>query len=292
MQLDQLAAAENQARDTPSSGAVWLHLGRCRLEAELYKPALAALNMALALLPASDCSRAAEIQQLITEAEAAPMRVRGQLLHLTQLRTNTDEVLGMGTGAVVWDAGRVLAKYLEQQESSSMNGKQVLELGAGTGLTGIAAAMLGASVVLTDLSAVVPLIEQNIRANSAAIMQSSGSAIAKTIDWGSSFEETHQALGGWEFSCIVAADCLYNSDAIEPLTCLLVNLLQSCCTPNAHVLWCHKRRHQSVDAGVLRAWKLHHLEFCEVDNHSLHPMHREGSGCVTYKVSLTEGVQA
>ena len=45
---------------------------------------------------------------------------------------------------VVWDAALVLAHFLERNRSSfDLCGKRVLELGAGTGIVGLAAAALG-----------------------------------------------------------------------------------------------------------------------------------------------------
>lgn len=49
-------------------------------------------------------------------------------------------------GHVVWDAAIVLAKYLETKAFLKSNGlasKNVLELGAGTGIVGLVAATLG-----------------------------------------------------------------------------------------------------------------------------------------------------
>ena len=49
-------------------------------------------------------------------------------------------------GCVVWDAAMVLAKYLElghKTESFDIKGKKIIELGAGTGIVGLCAAVLG-----------------------------------------------------------------------------------------------------------------------------------------------------
>ena len=55
-----------------------------------------------------------------------------------------------GTGATVWPAAMVLLKYLEGNPHL-VEGKRVVDLGSGTGLTSLAAAILGAShVVCTD----------------------------------------------------------------------------------------------------------------------------------------------
>ncbi|KAF7353054.1 Protein-lysine N-methyltransferase EFM6 [Mycena venus] len=59
-----------------------------------------------------------------------------------------------GCGGVAWPAGEVLAQYLVKRGSNSLQGKNVLELGSGTGLVGLVAAMLGGTVCLTDQASV------------------------------------------------------------------------------------------------------------------------------------------
>jgi predicted nicotinamide N-methyase len=50
-----------------------------------------------------------------------------------------------------WPAAVVLARYLARHQATLVAGAVCLELGAGTGLVGTAAALLGAArVVLTD----------------------------------------------------------------------------------------------------------------------------------------------
>ena len=57
------------------------------------------------------------------------------------------EEASKGTGLITWDGAIVLAKYLETHPTI-VHRKRVLELGAGTGVAGVAAALLGASSVL------------------------------------------------------------------------------------------------------------------------------------------------
>lgn len=55
-----------------------------------------------------------------------------------------------GTGATVWPAAMIMLKYLEKNPLL-IRGKRVVDLGSGTGLTSLAAALLGANhVVCTD----------------------------------------------------------------------------------------------------------------------------------------------
>jgi len=86
-------------------------------------------------------------------------------------------------GATVWDAGLVLAKYFENTTTfpvGHFKGKRVLELGAGTGVVGIILAALGAKVLLTDRSHLLPLLRENIQTNKCERR-----AKAETLEWGS-----------------------------------------------------------------------------------------------------------
>jgi hypothetical protein len=53
------------------------------------------------------------------------------------------------TASSLWDCGVILAKYLEKHPAM-VYGKRVIELGAGKALPSVAAAALGAHVIVTD----------------------------------------------------------------------------------------------------------------------------------------------
>lgn len=76
-------------------------------------------------------------------------------------------------GVVVWDAALVLAHYLAAAVDRGrlrLAGARVLELGAGTGCAGLAAAALGAAeVVLTDRPQLLPLLRHNVEARCLAL---------------------------------------------------------------------------------------------------------------------------
>ncbi len=73
------------------------------------------------------------------------------------------ELKGLGTGTFVWPAAHVLAKFLEKRyHGAGLKGKRICDIGAGTGLVGLVAALLGGTVVLTDLEILLPLMKQNI----------------------------------------------------------------------------------------------------------------------------------
>lgn len=97
-----------------------------------------------------------------SQDETYPIRVGNVSFTVRQVQRG--EIDGTyGTGATVWPASLVLIKYLEK--SNLLHGKHVVDLGAGTGITSIAAAVLGAkSCVCTDgEEPVVRLARDNIR---------------------------------------------------------------------------------------------------------------------------------
>ena len=97
-------------------------------------------------------------------------------------------------------------------------GKRVLELGSGTGLSGIALAKLGADVTLTDMPSVVnhsaQLLQRNVASNSA------GCACTPTVQaylWGQAPDELFPKLNSPSFDFIVAGDCAYRTELVGPL---------------------------------------------------------------------------
>ncbi|CAL8583544.1 Protein-lysine N-methyltransferase rrg1 [Xanthoria parietina] len=113
-------------------------------------------------------------------------------------------------GHKTWLASYLLAKRLPSLVPylpAFERGGQVIELGAGTGLVGVAiAAMFDVHVQLTDLPAIVPNLRANVTANSLSITQ--GSTSVGELDWSSSPDcciEQHEA-----YDVVVAADPLYS----------------------------------------------------------------------------------
>ncbi|KAI3967363.1 hypothetical protein MKW92_052452 [Papaver armeniacum] len=75
------------------------------------------------------------------------------------------------TGSWVWDSSVLLSDRMatsqRQNDEFDLQGKTVLELGAGMGIPGMTAALLGAShVVLTDVKPLVPGLQNNVDINS------------------------------------------------------------------------------------------------------------------------------
>lgn len=95
----------------------------------------------------------------------------------------TEDNLGLKT----WSSSYVLARLLPTFTTIALprsSQSPVLELGAGTGLVGLAAAAVWkTSVLLTDLPAIAPNLARNVAANSEVLRTHGGNATAAVLDW-------------------------------------------------------------------------------------------------------------
>ena len=126
------------------------------------------------------------------ESELSPrntLQITGRMFpDITTLYINNNHILiheidsvDLGTGLITWDASILLAKYLEYSSLNSTNSslnsslnpslnwlenKRIIELGAGTGVVGITAALLGAKeVVVTDMAYTLNNLRDNVKLN-------------------------------------------------------------------------------------------------------------------------------
>ena len=118
-------------------------------------------------------------------------------------------------GHKTWLASYLLARRLANLQrllppfpnQPSTNPPRILELGSGTGLLGIAAAALypDAVVHLTDLEAIVPNLEANVKANEAVFSKKNRPSVG-VLDWSDSpYQNPHQ-----RYNVILASDPLYS----------------------------------------------------------------------------------
>ncbi|KAL8479547.1 hypothetical protein ACS0TY_026447 [Phlomoides rotata] len=126
------------------------------------------------------------------------------------------------TGAVMWDSGIILGKFLEhsvESETLSLRGKNVVELGSGCGLVGCIAALLGARVILTDLPDRLKLLKKNVEANLYGNVR--GSAIVDELTWGDHLDRVFtNPLPDFVFG----SDVVYSEGAVKDLIETLVEL--------------------------------------------------------------------
>lgn len=167
----------------------------------------------------------------------------------------------------MWDAAAAAAKHFEALavdrhrcltferalglEPSARTFSSVLELGAGTGLAGLAtAAVLQLPTVLTDLPEVLPALRRNIAANPSLAQL----VTAQALDWtqphaspalrsaGSSRSGSSSSRAGGRL--VVAADCVWLEAMVSPF----VDALQAAAAgPGDWVLLAYQSRSARVD---------------------------------------------
>lgn len=112
-----------------------------------------------------------------------------------ELRIREPALTGDGLGLKTWGSSYAMARILRQLGDSSLSHLlsaddksatlSVLELGAGTGLLGLAAAVIwGVAVVATDLPEIVDNLAFNIAQNFEVVKRHRGSIEAATLTWG------------------------------------------------------------------------------------------------------------
>ncbi|XP_019965025.1 protein N-lysine methyltransferase METTL21A [Paralichthys olivaceus] len=170
-----------------------------------------------------------------------------------------------GVAAVVWDAAVVLCVYMEQMQ---LKEKHVIELGAGTGLVGIVAALMGAKVTITDRASALDLLSTNVKSNLPPDRE--GSATVSELTWGQSLDR--YPAGG--FDLVLGADIVYLEDTFVSL----LQTLEHLCSDSTVVLLACKIRYerdtnflsmfrerfrveevhydQERDIHIYKAWKL------------------------------------
>jgi predicted nicotinamide N-methyase len=169
-------------------------------------------SFAIPLSPAADTDQIAHV----------PGRDHGLSLEaatdLVQLTTYEPPMTSDNLGLKTWASSYLLAKQLcllQQHIPVLASDAAILELGAGTGLVGMAATLVfKRHVILTDLPEIVPNLEQNARANLDAISVHSGDATAAVLDWTKPEEFAYEAFNGSpnSFPLILVADPIYSSE--------------------------------------------------------------------------------
>ena len=107
------------------------------------------------------------------------------------------------TGAVVWDSTVFLAR------KEVVEGRRILELGAGCGLLGLAWAKRGARVVLTDRPHRIASLEENVELNPGL-----EECRVEPLDWR---EANVDFFRNEKFDIVVGADVIYDVALVDPL---------------------------------------------------------------------------
>ncbi|XP_078419418.1 EEF1A lysine methyltransferase 3-like [Cetorhinus maximus] len=115
----------------------------------------------------------------------------------------------LGVSAYVWDSGIALCRYFEK-EKINFTGRKVIELGAGTGIVGILAALLGGNVTITDKPNCLMQIRNNVYINIPPVCRNR--LKVRPLVWG---EDQFNFPTDYDF--ILGSDIVYRFDAYADL---------------------------------------------------------------------------
>jgi len=147
-----------------------------------------------------------------------------------------------------------LTDFSSSSSSSYSNhfvGKNILELGAGTGLLGIALAKAGASVMLTDMKSLLPLLQENVHLNEFDNSNRDKSIRVQELFWGSTMDPS---LIETPFDYIIASDCIYLEHTFETLLKTMLSLSDS---RQTNIIVAYQKRRKADQ----RFWKLAQKRF-------------------------------
>lgn len=143
----------------------------------------------------------------------------------------------LGKGGFCWDAGFSLAEHLLGTRDEWLRpyleaGRRprVLEVGAGTGLTGLAVAQnCESDVTLTDVPELLPLLDTNVLNNCLGeglenFSTSSGTAKVAKLSWGEEADISALLSLNGPFDVILAADCVCSIYDTKSLTDTIAQL--------------------------------------------------------------------
>nr|XP_018902706.1 PREDICTED: protein-lysine methyltransferase METTL21C-like [Bemisia tabaci] len=117
--------------------------------------------------------------------------------------------------ALLWEPATAIASYLEEscEENNWVRGKKVLELGAGLGLPGLAAACLGGNVTVTDKPELLPWLQHGIDLNLKSIQNTSGEIRAEVLIWGD--DEKIRSMPRQDL--IIVSEAIYDISTVDDL---------------------------------------------------------------------------
>lgn len=165
------------------------------------------------------------------------------------------------SGASLWDCALVLAKWFDTESwpVNSLKGKRVIEVGAGLGLPGLAAATLGADVIVTDRQPLIAALKRNISANHLE-----DRVKADVLEW-SSMGDSKLGKIGTNFEIILGSDLLFDVAIVADLSKALLELS----SPETQIFISHELREKSVECFRVLGEK--GFQWSRIPNEELHP---------------------
>ncbi|XP_041836790.1 methyltransferase like 21e [Melanotaenia boesemani] len=157
-------------------------------------------------------------------------------------------------GAVLWPSAMVLCHFLEtNQDKYNLADKNVIELGAGTGLVTIVSSLLGAKVTSTDLPDVLGNLRYNVLCNTKG--RCKYIPLVTELTWGQDVDQRFPRATHC-FDYILAADVVY----AHPYLNELMDTFDYLCQENTKILWAMRFRLDPENSFVDSFQQHFHLE--------------------------------
>ncbi|XP_068595431.1 methyltransferase like 21e isoform X1 [Brachionichthys hirsutus] len=157
-------------------------------------------------------------------------------------------------GAVLWPSASVLCHFLEtNQDKYNLKDKNVIELGAGTGLVTIVSSLLGAKVTSTDLPDVLGNLQYNVTRNTRD--RCKHIPLVTELVWGPDVEQRFPRATHC-FDYILAADVVYAHPYLDEL----MDTFDYLCQENTRILWAMRFRLDPENSFVERVGRRFHVE--------------------------------
>ncbi|XP_045072267.1 protein-lysine methyltransferase METTL21E [Coregonus clupeaformis] len=157
-------------------------------------------------------------------------------------------------GAVMWPSAIVLCYFLDtHRDTYNLLDKNVIELGAGTGLVSIVTSLLGAKVTSTDLPEVLSNLQFNVLRNTRGRCRHTPRVTE--LSWGQELEQRFpRATCLYDY--VFAADVVY----CHPHLVELLDTFDHLCQDGTEILWAMRFRLDRENRFVERFQGRFHLE--------------------------------
>jgi predicted nicotinamide N-methyase len=170
--------------------------------------------------------------------------VQVNLPHGCNIQINQTRSRSTTTGWLVWPVAEQLCKYLIDSPAL-VEGKAVLELGAGTGLVGLVCCFMGArKVILTDLPEALPLCSQNLDLN-RCVMSDECVVYTRKLSWGDDEDVSKVLTEAGSIDLIIGSDIVYHQSE-EALTSL-VKTISAASNPSTVVIIAYEDREGMIE---------------------------------------------
>jgi len=210
----------------------------------------------------------------------------GQLVEVLQDFSAEIDVT-KNTDRKLWDGAFLLARYLENTgafPTGFWSSRNCIELGAGCGLTGLVAWLLGASVTLTDLPSATEHTKCCVNSNvdrlgqtNPTLAERSASIQVKDYTWGSMQDLQHLSP---PYDVVFGSDIVYSAASSDNL----VEALQALCGPVSLVLMSYKPRGLQEDVFFTKLVDSGFQISCVPQE--LHPTDFVNSGYNIYRITF------